>query len=74
MIQNILDLLNMIVICMLLVLSIKYMNQEFSQLILNPLERMIERVKIVTLDPLQVLKNKINFKEKNLMNETLVIE
>lgn len=50
------------------------MNKDFSQLILNPLERMIEKVKTVTLDPLQILKNKFKGGDSNQMNETLIIE
>jgi len=39
-------------------LSILFINKDFSQLILNPLERMIARIQLVSLDPLEALKNK----------------
>lgn len=44
-INALLNLFNTFFVCGLLFCSIFLMNQDFSKLILNPLERMIERIK-----------------------------
>ena len=73
-IQALLDFINMIFISFLLIISIRSLNKNFSLLILNPLERMIAKIKDVSENPLRALKN--NYMENNVkeMNETLVIE
>ena len=67
------EFLSTICVCLLLIGSVYFMNQDFSQLILNPLERMIERIKQVSDDPMQVHRNK-NKDNKNEMNEANMIE
>lgn len=64
----------MIFICLILLSSIYFMNKDFSQLILNPLERMIEKMKQVSYNPLQALETKYKNHTKGQMNETLLIE
>lgn len=74
-IQALLDLLNTLLLGLIMVLSIWNLNRDVSQLILNPLERMIQKIKVVSMNPLVVLKKKETPELKNNeMNETLVIE
>jgi class 3 adenylate cyclase len=74
-IQALLDLINTLLLGFIMVLSIWNLNRDVSQLILNPLERMIQKIKLVSMNPLVVLKKKeIPFVKDNEMNETLVIE
>jgi class 3 adenylate cyclase len=74
-IQAMLDLLNTLLLGLIMILSIFSLNRDMSNLILTPLERMINKIKVVALNPLQALKknNQIVMKS-NEMNETLVIE
>lgn len=46
----------MIFVCLTMIMSIYFINQDFLHLILNPLERMIARVKLVAVNPLEALK------------------
>lgn len=48
------------------------MNKDFSTLILNPLDRMIDWIKQVAMDPMKIQKNKL--KIKNQENEANKIE
>jgi class 3 adenylate cyclase len=73
-VQALLDLINMLFVCLTLMLSIFFINKDFSQLILNPLERMIARIKLVSMNPLLALKNRYNENGTTQMNETLQIE
>ncbi len=73
-IQAVLDLLNTVMICLIFLISIFSLNKNMSVLVLNPLERMISKIKKVTLNPLQALKIKTVFIKKDEKNETLFIE
>lgn len=73
-IQALLDFINMIFISFLLIISIKSLNHNFSLLILNPLERMILKIKKVSENPLRALKHNYSENNEKEMNETLVIE
>jgi class 3 adenylate cyclase len=74
-IEALLDLVNTIFICLILLISINNLNKNFSELILNPLERMIEKIKKVSENPLSGLKtNYTNENKMKGMNETLIIE
>ena len=74
-IQALLDLLNTLLLGFIMVLSIWNLNRDVSRLILNPLERMIQKIKVVSMNPLIVLKKKeAPALKNNEMNETLVIE
>ena len=73
-IQALLDLINTIFICLVLLISIDNMNKTLSQLILNPLERMILKIKKVSENPLHALKTSYNPDKGEEMNEAIVIE
>lgn len=74
-IQAVLDVLNTIVVGIVLIFSIYSLNKDVSFLVLNPLERMIRKVKAVSMDPLKAMKNKIKISDnRDEMNETLIIE
>lgn len=74
-IQAVLDILNTIVVGVVLIFSIYNLNKDVSYLVLNPLERMIRKVKAVSIDPFKAMKNKSKFSDnRDEMNETLIIE
>lgn len=74
-IQAVLDILNTLVVGLVLIYSIYNLNKDVSYLVLNPLERMIKKVKAVSLDPLKALKAKTKASDnRDEMNETLIIE
>lgn len=73
-IQALLDLINTIFICLILLISIDNMNKTLSQLILNPLERMIQKIKKVSENPLNALKTNYTPEKGEEMNEAIVIE
>lgn len=73
-ISNLLMLLNTIMVTLMMIISIISLNYDMSNLILNPLERMIEKVKEVSKNPLQALKSKIKGDHDSDTNETLIIE
>lgn len=76
-IYNLLMLLDTFLVITIMVISIYTLNKELGELILNPLERMIQKVRSVKENPLSALKDKNSSGEtdrKNEMNETLVIE
>jgi class 3 adenylate cyclase len=74
-IQAVLDLLNTLLLGLIMILSIFNLNRDMSNLILTPLERMINKIKVVALNPLLALKKNSQIEmKKDEMNETLVIE
>ena len=72
--ESILILCNTVVVTIMMILSIVSLNQDMSNLVLNPLERMIDKVKAVSLNPIQALKQKSKELDRKEMNETLIIE
>ena len=74
-IQGLLDFISTIFVCVIMIFSINSLNKDMSFLVLNPLERMITKIKQVSIDPLKALKKKDDVQEnKDEMNETLLIE
>lgn len=74
-IQAVLDIINTIVVGIVLIFSIYSLNKDVSYLVLNPLERMIRKVKAVSIDPLKAMRNKAKLSDnRDEMNETLIIE
>ena len=74
-IQAGLDLGTTICLALILLVSVWELNGTMKTLILVPLERMIEKIKAVSLDPLGAIKKKMKKQvEEGEMNEALVIE
>ena len=73
--QGMLDLFSTIFVCIIMIVSINSLNKDVSYLVLNPLERMITKIKQVSIDPLEALKKPLSVQDnKDEMNETLLIE
>lgn len=72
--ESVLVLCNTVVVIIMMIASIVSLNRDMSNLVLNPLERMIEKVKAVSLNPIQALKQKSKGLDRKEMNETLIIE
>lgn len=73
-IEEVLVLCKTLVVTVIMIASIVSLNKDMSNLILNPLERMIQKVKAVSRNPIQAIKQKSQGIEKREMNETLIIE
>lgn len=74
-ITNLLLLLNSLLVTAIMAGSIYSLNKDMSNLVLNPLERMIQKVKEVSRDPLQALRSRSESgNKKGETNETLFIE
>lgn len=52
----ILNICSLLFVIGVLFFSIYFMNKDFSSLILTPLERMLQRIREVSLDPMQIKK------------------
>lgn len=75
--QAILDLMNNIFIALILIISIILATRDMQTLILNPIERIINKIKLIADNPLLMLKKTKNqsIEEKEIeTNETLIIE
>ena len=74
-IQAALDLVTTILLAIIMLFSVWELNNNMKKLILIPLERMIEKIKQVSLDPLAASKAKKNDSyQDEEMNEALTIE
>lgn len=74
-IQAVLDILKTLLIGVVLIFSIYNLNKDVSYLVLNPLERMIKKIKAVSIDPLKAIKSRNRYSDnRDEMNETLIIE
>lgn len=73
--QALLNLLNTIFVGIIMIGSIISLNNDMSTLVLNPLERMIAKIRLIGINPLLALKStKQKGSEEGDTNETYIIE
>lgn len=73
--QAMLGLFNTLFVGMIMIVSIWSLNNDMSTLVLNPLERMINKIKLIGINPLLAIRaTKNKNSEENETNETFVIE
>lgn len=74
-IQALLNLLNTIFVSLIMIGSIISLNNDMSSLVLNPLERMINKIKLIAINPILALKTtRVKGDENSDTNETYIIE
>lgn len=78
-IESLLSLCAVVLLSLVLLISIYLFNRDMYTMILNPLERMINKLKKVAKDPISAFKSQnesraLQKTSKNSMNETILIE
>ena len=67
--QAILDLIQTLLVCILLLFSIYQLNKDMARLILNPIEKIIKKINKIIKNPSLLIHKKQKFHSVNKTNE-----